>query len=360
MNRLATFLALAAGVAPVHAQSTVYDAGTAGNPPVAPDPQTMGWNLFDWNGQVGLAPVSPDGATGLNAWEVADNTGTGRAIYEAWFFDPGFFEYTLTMRMTAGPSGTIFFDFQNGYTLASCHYRVDFRVQGADVIATDVVTGNTFVCANGTDGYHTYTMRRVVGSVIEFQYDGVTAGIVYGELPDLCWLPGARWGAYSNAGLGRARFHRVEFQTLPAPVGEMSFCGVPQPSSTGSPALLSAAGSPVVGGPGFALDAYLLPPNQFGYFLMSPNLRPAPGVIPPGSQGRLCLGPASIGRFSRPGEIQFSGAAGSFHLDVDTLDVPTNPPGTMPVGTMYFQGWFRDNNPGATSNFTTALRVVFQ
>ncbi|MCP3914109.1 MAG: hypothetical protein GY711_00965 [bacterium] len=49
-----------------------------------------------------------------------------------------------------------------------------------------------------------------------------------------------------------------------------------------------------------------------------------------------------------------------FALDVDTLDVPTNPPGAMPTGPMYFQAWYRDVNPISTSNFTGAITIIFQ
>ncbi|MCP3919875.1 MAG: hypothetical protein GY711_30450 [bacterium] len=357
MKRLLGLLIL---TPPVLAQSVVYDAGTAGNPPIAPSPQSMGWSLLDWNGQVGLNPISPDSTTGLNAWEVADNTTSGRAVYQRGVQPPTFFEYTATMRMTAGPSDTIFLEYQDGFTLTDCTFRMEFRVQGSDVIASTPGTPE-YVCTGGAGTYHSYGMRFIAGDLVhQFTYDDVPLGPIAGFITSPLTDVGVRWGANSESGLGRARFHRVEFKSLPEPINQFVFCGQTIPNSTGIKSFILAFGSRMVGGPGFTLHAYGMPQNQFGYFLLSPNIQSPPGPIPPGSQGRLCMGPAAIGRFSRPGEIQFTGSTGTFELDVDTLDVPTNPPGPLSTGPMNFQVWYRDMNPGSTSNFSSPTRIIFQ
>ena len=103
------------------------------------------------------------------------------------------------------------------------------------------------------------------------------------------------------------------------------------------------------------LAALLLLPT-FVFFLASlfPGFVPSPG----GSQGNLCLG-ADIGRFNT--QVQQSGAGGSFGIDVDLANIPTNPSQPVLSGqSWHFQGWYRDNNPGPTSNFTDSVEVTFQ
>jgi hypothetical protein len=78
----------------------------------------------------------------------------------------------------------------------------------------------------------------------------------------------------------------------------------------------------------------------------------------PGSQGNLCLS-GGIGRYN--GNIMNTGNAGSFSLQLDLPNTPT-PGGNVPVlagQTWYFQCWFRDNNPGQTSNFTDGICITF-
>ena len=108
-----------------------------------------------------------------------------------------------------------------------------------------------------------------------------------------------------------------------------------------------------------SLQASSLPQSTFGFFLASMSQG---DVLPvAGSQGRLCLGGA-IGRFVGPGQVQNSGAAGAFGLTIPLGAIPT-PVGLVAGGigdSWNFQGWYRDANPGATSNFTSAVRVTLQ
>ena len=83
------------------------------------------------------------------------------------------------------------------------------------------------------------------------------------------------------------------------------------------------------------------------------------GLTPlPGSQGVLCLDPATISRVSAPTGALNSGPLGEFFLDLDPLHMPTNPPAPVGAGTLYFQAWFRDGNPGPTSNLSNAVSVT--
>ena len=106
------------------------------------------------------------------------------------------------------------------------------------------------------------------------------------------------------------------------------------------------------------LTAENLPQNQFGMFLCSE----IKGFVPnPGSsQGNLCLA-GSIGRYNRPGEIKNSGAEGTYSLVLDLTDTP-QPTGSVSImagETWNFQTWFRDANPGSTSNFTDGVSILF-
>ena len=79
---------------------------------------------------------------------------------------------------------------------------------------------------------------------------------------------------------------------------------------------------------------------------------------PGGSQGNLCLG-GSLGRYNA--NIMNSGATGSFQIPLDLTMTPTSV-GMSSVAageTRYWQIWYRDANPTATSNFTDGVRVTF-
>ncbi|MEM1450821.1 MAG: hypothetical protein AAGI22_17000 [Planctomycetota bacterium] len=132
-----------------------------------------------------------------------------------------------------------------------------------------------------------------------------------------------------------------------------------QPNSTGAAAEARAAGSALRVENAVTLYTVDLPRNSAAYFLGSPMTGFVPGAG--GSQGDLCLG-GSIGRFNRPGEVLDAGADGRFHLLIDLDDVPT-PTGSTSVlagQPWFFQAWYRDANPGATSNFSGSVRVVLQ
>jgi hypothetical protein len=130
-----------------------------------------------------------------------------------------------------------------------------------------------------------------------------------------------------------------------------NYCGPPASNSTGLPALLSATGSVVISDNDVNFFIDQLPPNKFGYFVMGQSQ----GFIPVG-QGFLCISQPFV-RFNL--DILDSGAAGQMTFSPDL--------GNLPAGTVFvpgdawnFQCWYRDVNPGNTSNLTDGVRIVFQ
>ncbi len=138
-----------------------------------------------------------------------------------------------------------------------------------------------------------------------------------------------------------------------------SYCSPAVGNSTGQPGVISALGSIVASDNDLWLWAHQLPPNQTGYFLG--NSVPGSIAMPGDSQGVLCLGAGpDLGRFAA--QAQNSGAPGVIGIPVDLGAVPVaaGMPRVIVAGdTWHFQSWYRDQNPGSTSNFTDAVSVTF-
>jgi hypothetical protein len=122
------------------------------------------------------------------------------------------------------------------------------------------------------------------------------------------------------------------------------------PNSTGAPGVLGVSGSAAAADDLLYLNAFQLPPDQFGYFLASQTQGFVAG--PGGSQGNLCLG-GQIKRFAA--QIDSTGPEGRLTIPVDTAAVPI-----LAGESWNFQAWHRDLNPGPTSNFTGAVSATFQ
>ncbi|MDF1839581.1 MAG: hypothetical protein P1V35_17060 [Planctomycetota bacterium] len=148
------------------------------------------------------------------------------------------------------------------------------------------------------------------------------------------------------------------FQIIPRPlVTHTSYCDSAD-NSTGAMASMNFEGRTSLIADTFRAGVSNLPPNQFGYFLVSQTQ--GTGIMPPGSQGTLCVG-GSIGRFNRPGEVQFSGTSGSVLMDIDLSNIPqpNGPTAILPGETWNWQFWYRDNNPTSTSNLSDGNSVTF-
>jgi len=336
---------------PVQAQIT-YDAGTPGNPPVAPSPTTQGWTeKIDAGASV--TDVSPDPGFPLNAWQVND-PGVGRVRYRAHFF-PGTknYEAELVMRPLAG---TLYVEIDAGNLLSDNVFQLQLRLVGQDIHVVEMGSGATLVCPGAADGYHTYHfISGASWDIAQVRFDGEYLG----DLPYTTFglgVPGEglRWGTVAGKP-GRARFHSASMDIVkPRALGE-SYCSPAVPHSGGIPGRMEAFGVPYWWFNDVRLDAFDLPPNKFAYFLVSASQ--AFVATPGGSQGNLCLG-GNIGRYAS--SVMNSGPGGTISLNIDLANLPTSPPSSVITGdTWHFQAWFRDTNPNPTSNFTDGLTIRF-
>ena len=141
-----------------------YDAGVAGSPVTAPDPTTQGWALSTIAGdQIVATGVSPDGATGLNAWRIEDNATYARAHYEARFTAQQVetavtlgFELEATLRILSDSEWDCFMQFAEGTSVFDDRYLVFWTVSGSDVVVYDPFASVLLTCPGGNDGaYHT-------------------------------------------------------------------------------------------------------------------------------------------------------------------------------------------------------------
>jgi FG-GAP-like repeat/FG-GAP repeat len=196
----------------------------------------------------------------------------------------------------------------------------------------DGSNGTLFVSAGAND-----STGRGVGFIGDLDHDGADE-IAIGA-------PNADRGGnndgliYVFSGLG---------QSCADSIGD-SYC-VAVPNSRGVGAAIAAQGSEFVNEDCLRLWALFLPYNKLGYFIGSQSQ----GFVsnPGGSQGNLCLG-GSIVRFAA--QVQDTGDVGWMSIDVDLASIPL-----LAGETWNFQGWFRDQNPGNTSNFTDGLTTTFQ
>jgi hypothetical protein len=368
-----TLLLAALLTAPSGAQILVaeYSAGDAGSPPTAPDPQTQGWTLTDpSNGGVVLIDLSPDGATGSNAWLVDDQvTFSGGRAHYGQVFDPADldvardwgWELSSTLRLVQTNGLCVVIDFATGTAASEDRYLLWLEVQGVDVLASSNLTGASIVCPGAMDGaYHTFALRKPAGAAntaAEFLFDGAVLG-AWPATSSSASAPagGLNWGSGSSGGTGTANWNRVTFHkgTDVIQLGS-PYCGPANLNSTGQPGMIEAWGSPIADAGLLSLVALQLPTNQMGYFVLGDGQTfiSSPG----GSQGNLCVG-GKLGRFV--GQVGSTGTSGTLSIDVDTSALPTWRSTPLLAGqTWNFQAWFKDHNPGATSNFTDGVSITF-
>lgn len=126
-------------------------------------------------------------------------------------------------------------------------------------------------------------------------------------------------------------------------------------NSTGSAASIDAWNvSPYKPGETITLEASGLPTDGFGYFLVSPVMRPAYPV----ASWYLCIG-NSLHRVLGNGQVpQSAGTDGRITIEFDRT-VDAGPYFVQPGETLHFQAWYTDPSL-ATSNGTGALSVVMR
>jgi len=182
----------------------------------------------------------------------------------------------------------------------------------------------------------------------------VFRGVLPGELRGTVTYWAESLDKYGNVGLSPTRsFEAFEPGTIGGP-----FCTA-NLNSTGVRALIFATGSSERSLNNFTLNASQLPDNSFGFFIAS--LTRAFVANPGGSQGDLCLG-GDLGRLVGPGQVVNSLLTGGVGLMVD-LNTMTTGTGNVSVQvgeSWHFTYWYRDNNPGITSNFAGGVSVTFR
>lgn len=144
----------------------------------------------------------------------------------------------------------------------------------------------------------------------------------------------------------------------PQPIGAV-YCTPAVPNSTGDPSGIAANGLVSGAANSVRLQVASLPPQSFGYFLVSPLAGTI--VNPGGSVGVLCLTGFQIGRYA--GNVLNSGPNGEVSLAIDLTSIPGNPPvAVQPGDRWYFTYWHRDADPvhGITSNFSDGVCLEFK
>lgn len=126
------------------------------------------------------------------------------------------------------------------------------------------------------------------------------------------------------------------------------FCNS-NPNSSGFTATLSARGSSDPADNYFSLAASDAPPGKIGIFFFGQN----PTAVP-FSQGVKCI--ANPARRLPP--LRLTCFDGGTYQTPNLMDLPGNTV-FLPGTTWLFQFWFRDQNPGATTNLSDGLEVTF-
>ena len=137
-----------------------------------------------------------------------------------------------------------------------------------------------------------------------------------------------------------------------------NYCEGAPNSATPDGGVMSISGSPLISDNDVELRATGLPGSQWSFFIMSRTQASVPGFG--GSQGVLCLGAPQY-RFNRSalGEIAQTTPLGVRSLALDLTNLPQGVV-MLPGETWNFQLWYRDQNPGQTSNTTDGLEVLFR
>ncbi|MCA9000418.1 MAG: FG-GAP repeat protein [Planctomycetes bacterium] len=139
------------------------------------------------------------------------------------------------------------------------------------------------------------------------------------------------------------------------PLGYESCAGTV--NSTGVAAGLEVVGTGVADTNWVTLRALDVPASSVGMFLGSQT--PLQPISLPNSQGDLCLG-GSIYRFNDLSQLGFASASGVHEMRLET---PAPIAGAAPIlagESWSFQFWYRDRNPGSTTNFSSSRRVQFR
>lgn len=217
------------------------------------------------------------------------------------------------------------------------------------------VEATTFAAVGGVellrrDGGGTWELERdaLLPTFEEFERAGL--GLAFDGAATYVGAPG--WSDGSASNVGRVWASSIHWAGL----GGVE-CAPAAPNSSGTFASLAASGSTVAADGSLVLEAGFLPPGEFVLPLVGSD--PAFFTNPGGSQGNLCLG-VSIGRFLNALVAADANGRVTVPVDLAAVPQPTGPVAVAAGQTWYFQVWYRDRNPGVTSNYTTSLAVTFE
>ena len=211
-----------------------YDAGLSGDPITAPDPQTQGWiytNTDPSNPDLSVTDVSPDATTGLNAWNITDNTTAGntKAYYEA--------NLNSVEQAEANENGWVMkaavrhldnFEIGNVATLLQYgdqhqhRFLLWFRIESNGNLSVILSGGGggTYLITNdgtGADAYHDYEIQYDPDTAIAtFLVDSVVYNTTWtGETSSNSPVSAVRFGSGSSGNKGSTNYNKVTFEVLP-------------------------------------------------------------------------------------------------------------------------------------------------
>jgi len=205
---------------PVCAQTNAIALYDAGADAAAPDPATVGWTRSGTGGTVG--GLSPDGASGLNAWTVNDNTSAAigqaystnlDAAHHAAAATNGW-EFLAKLRMTNGYTGGSSIYLQYNNASSRWFYFVDVTTAGALTVQTFNPAQTLTVQQTHDGAYHEFSLTKYpTNTSASLSMDGsfVTSIGPYA----VGGLSGCAFGAGSTFGDGAANFNHIQFAALP-------------------------------------------------------------------------------------------------------------------------------------------------
>ncbi len=226
MNNLRTILPMALlmtalGALHTHAAVIIDHTGAA-------DPTTEGWAQTSGGGTSATA-LSPDGATGFDAWQTSDTSSSAGSVrFYAHTLAPSEltdattlgWRMSATLRLpTADQSVDEGVSFDFGVT--NQIYRVIFGTSaGGDTIVAPGRTADnpTQTTITGLD-YHTYSLTYDPNTdKVAFAIDGVVEDAdVSAFTPNIPGNGRARFGALGSGSTGVGNWHSVTFEIIPEP-----------------------------------------------------------------------------------------------------------------------------------------------
>ncbi len=241
-------LALMTVAAPAVEIAADYQAGLAGNPAAAPSPSTLGWTAGVPTTDVAnfqSAPISPDGATGYNAWRMLDNSSAtsqfitwNKTLTATQHSNAAAYGWRLATRVrvsdpvasNGGANSTVLLYGNN----SAKRWILFFDLNAAGQIVTTMAGGST-VTLTGVDATQPHEHQLVFDSatgLAQYLVDGVSKATGYAGTTGA--FNGIQWGTGSSGGKGDAYWNSVTFviNDPPAP---------PVPAVTTQPASRSVA-----------------------------------------------------------------------------------------------------------------------